>query len=82
MCRICGGQFIFGGTLRVRPTTLVQIELNGGLTYGPLLTGKSQFGEGLLSEASTEDEDWTIKTDEYVGVDDLPDVKEPEDVPY
>ena len=62
--------------------TLVQIELNGGLTYGPLLTGKSQFGEGLLSEASTEDEDWTIKTDEYVGVDDLPDVKEPEDVPY
>lgn len=65
-----------------RSANLEKIELNGGLTYGPLLTGKSQFGEGLLSEASTEDEDWTIKTDEYVGVDDLPDVKEPEDVPY
>lgn len=65
-----------------RSANLEKIELNGGLTYGPLLTGKSQFGEGLLSEASTEDEDWTIKTDEYVDVDDLPDVKEPEDVPY
>lgn len=65
-----------------RSANLEKIALNGGLTYGPLLTGKSQFGEGLLSEASTEDEDWIIGDGDSGDADDLPEVKEPEDVPY